>query len=454
MTVAADKILTVAGNFTIKSDASGTGSFLQDGTLNVVGNTIVQKYLPNTTTTGWTLAIPVKNATNSVFTGSPNIWFFNPAIANWQSFAGGTLNQMTGYVVRFPSITTVAFSGALNNGDMLRNNDLMRYTTPNNNYGWNYVGNPYPSPIDWDNAGITKTNVDAAVYFRKADGSPAYWVAGVGNNGGTNIIPAMQAFWVRVTYGQTSGSLKFTNAARLHGLNNSLKSAPNDLLSLNISNDSTSDETVIRFKDGATDLYDSDFDAVKMYAYNSSIPQIYSLLNNEEYAINALPISNANVSVPLGFKTHNAGNYKITASNLGSFNINESIVLEDLYDNVLTDLNQQNTYIFNAAAGTSTDRFIVHFNPITTTSNKSNMINKNVNIYSYNNAIYIANVNDKNATVTISDLIGREVLSQRLYNNRLNKVNADFVSGQYLVKVISDAKITVQKVYLNNVLKN
>jgi len=451
LTQPADKVLTVLGNFSIESDTVGTGSFIQLGSLNVVGSTTIQKFLPRTqTTTGWTLSVPVVSATNAVFTGADNIWYFDPYVANWQSFAGGTLNQMTGYVVRFPVTKTLLFSGPFNTGDMLRDNDLMRYATPNNNYGWNYVGNPYPSPIDWSSPGITRTNVDAAVYFRKTNGQAASWVGGVSNNGGTNIIPTMQAVWVKVTIGQTSGSLKFTNDARVHGANNSLKSAPADVLSLTLSNDTTSDETVIRFKDGATSLYDSEFDAVKMFAYSSSVPQIYTSINNNDYAINALPELTSNITVPLGFKTLNAGNLTIIAANQNSFN-NVSIVLEDLNDNILTDLNQQNTYSFNASPGTSTNRFVVHFNPVTTNNNDCNSTPVDSKIYSFGNAIYITNINDNNASVTIYNVLGQEVLLQKLLKCSLNKVNANLATGHYIVKVISNTKTVSQKVYLNNI---
>ena len=41
--------------------------------------------------------------------------------------------------------------------------------------GFNLVGNPYPSAIDWDAAsGWTKTNIDNAVYYFKASATDQY----------------------------------------------------------------------------------------------------------------------------------------------------------------------------------------------------------------------------------------------------------------------------------------
>ncbi len=61
--------------------------------------------------------------------------------------------------------------------------------------GWNLVGNPYPSPIDWDAAsGWTKTNVDNATYRHVNNATWASYVGGVGTNGGSQIYCFMSGF--------------------------------------------------------------------------------------------------------------------------------------------------------------------------------------------------------------------------------------------------------------------
>jgi hypothetical protein len=59
------------------------------------------------------------------------------------------------------------------------------------NDGWNLVGNPYPSTIDWDASfRLDKTGINNAIYMRD-NGllSPVYatYVGGVGTNGGLEI---------------------------------------------------------------------------------------------------------------------------------------------------------------------------------------------------------------------------------------------------------------------------
>jgi len=448
LTLNNSSILSVNGDFIIESDATGTGSFIQDGTLNVSGDIIVQKYLPNTTISGWTLSVPVQNTTNEVFNGSDNIWFFNTSVAEWQSFGTGQLEQMTGYVVRFPVTTTLEFEGVLNNGTMIRN-DLIRSDSPNN-FGWNYVGNPYPSPIDWDaNPGISRTNLNNAIYFRNWDGGVDAYVDGQPVNNGTNIIPSMQAFWVQVASGQTNGSLQITNEARLHASNDTYKATTANVLSLKIQRDGFTDETVVRFRELATPNFDGEFDAAKMFSYNEAHPQIYTFTQQgEDLAINALPQLTGHTIVPITFKTGTTGTHTIIASGLNTFENGISISLEDLDNNTLTDLSQNNTYTFSTSAGTNNNRFLLHFNPSTAEIVGNETSQNQIEIYTYDNAIYISNVTEENTTVHIYNVLGQEVLSQQLVANTLNKVNTNLATGQYVVKVTGLAKVASHKVFL------
>ncbi len=67
--------------------------------------------------------------------------------------------------------------------------------------GWNLVGNPYPSTIDWNAAsGWGKNNINATIYIRDngtGSGQYATWNGVVGTNGGSQYIAAGQAFWVK-----------------------------------------------------------------------------------------------------------------------------------------------------------------------------------------------------------------------------------------------------------------
>src|SRR5690606_22364142 len=95
--------------------------------------------------------------------------------------------------------TTVDLTGTLNNGTV--NMGTLSYAGPTagNNAGWHLLGNPYPSPIDWDN--VTRpASMGAAVYAYQStgryDGQYRFYVPGVGGTLTDGIIPMMQGFFV------------------------------------------------------------------------------------------------------------------------------------------------------------------------------------------------------------------------------------------------------------------
>ena len=67
--------------------------------------------------------------------------------------------------------------------------------------GWNLIGNPFVSTIDWDDAGWTKTNMDNVIYVwdhAANSGAGAYltW-NGTAGSLGSGLIPPFQGFWVK-----------------------------------------------------------------------------------------------------------------------------------------------------------------------------------------------------------------------------------------------------------------
>jgi hypothetical protein len=200
----------------------------------------------------------------------------------------------------------------------------------------------------------------------------------------------------------------------------------------------------------ATEQFDGAYDASKMLSTNDNDPQIFSILSsNEELTINIYPELTTNRIVTLGFNTQVSGLFSITAGDLSAFDNNISIILEDHYDYVFTNLRQQNTYQFNSGVANTNDRFVLHFNITASYINPGTVMPNDINIYTYNNVIYIANILDDNAMVTIYNMLGQEILSQRLANITLNKVNTNLATGQYIVRVIGNTKVASQKVFVN-----
>ena len=135
---------------------------------------------------------------------------------------------MQGYSANFGSLSvadTVTLNGIVNNGPL-----SVTLYNHNNTYtkGYNLVGNPYPSPINWDaGAGWTKTNIDNALYYFQASTTDQYggtystYINGVSSDGkATAVIPSMQGFFIHVTDGSypVTGTLSMNNSVRITDL--------------------------------------------------------------------------------------------------------------------------------------------------------------------------------------------------------------------------------------------
>lgn len=83
-------------------------------------------------------------------------------------------------------------------------------------YGWNLVGNPTPSTINWNAlSGWTKTNMDGTIYiWDPATSSYKSWNGTTGNLG-SGLIAPFQAFWVKAN--TTGPSLKCDNGVKTTG---------------------------------------------------------------------------------------------------------------------------------------------------------------------------------------------------------------------------------------------
>ena len=66
----------------------------------------------------------------------------------------------------------------------------------------------------------------------------------------------------------------------------------------------------------ATNDFDDEFDAGKMFAIASKRALIYSVMNGENYSINSIPWPETKTVIPLTLKIPEAGTYKIKRTQL------------------------------------------------------------------------------------------------------------------------------------------
>jgi PKD repeat protein len=139
--------------------------------------------------------------------------------------------------------------------------------------------------------------------------------------------------------------------------------AQTDALKLRIDGNNYSDETIIRFAQGATADFDGDYDAWKMFSINTQVPAIYTQIDSvSPLSINALPELVHKWTIDLYTDIHVAGTYTFTPQELGPFQPGVCISLEDISTGNYYDLRsgQQPSFTLPVTTG-SAPRFRVHF---------------------------------------------------------------------------------------------
>ena len=364
---------------------------------------------------------------------------------------GKGYSTMYSYQNGAPTTKTLEFIGSLNNGTY----SMPLSFTTGQGEGWNLVGSPYPSAIDWDAvSGWTKpAEMNNSIYFwdnslNGGIGNFTYYLGaegsnqGVGVSGGSRYIPPMQGFFVKTSAVTT---LVMDNGIRVHNNTPFYKDGnTNPLIRLQVVNGSYSDETVVRFDANATSGADNAYDCWKLFA--SDVPQLSTVTtDNVNMAINTFPQAESDLIVPLQLNAGVTGNFTIRATEILNFN-DSQVMLEDKILNITQDLTQNPAYSFTASIGDNPDRFNLHFKSVNGINDPSE--NK-LNIYSCGKTVYInpGTVN-LHGQVVIYDILGKPVVTKQLEGTSLYCLHLNITPGCYIVKVITGNNVYSQKVVI------
>jgi autotransporter-associated beta strand protein len=482
LTVNAGKQLTVSttltnsGTLNLLSDATGTATILTPGTTTIPGTFNVNQALTGKTggsTRGWWyISSPISNATAAVFNvagGTNKLWYYDEVNGSagpaYKTITdnGTALNAGSGYVASIGGgDATYTFTGTLNNGDITINPS--RTGTTAGKRGFNLVGNPYPSFLDWNSTDLVKTNLRSTIWYRTlASGSLTGTMTfdtfdgtigtGNGQNGTvTRYIPPMQTFWVRVDADpvspatQSTGTLTFKNTARSHQdqsvAGNRLRvpakaNLEAQLVRLKVSNGINSDEAILVGDANASDAYDS-YDSEKMTNNDASIPEIFTLAGTEELVINHLNSLNPDKEVTLGFRPGQTGPFSINVTEITNLAADTKVMLLDKLLGTQQELTIGTPYNFTTANATATnDRFSILFKSASVVSGLNNAsTNQNITVYSNpNNRItVISNSGNNDQSVSVYNAVGQKLVTQKL-TGTTTEVGNTFTSGVYLVSV-------------------
>jgi len=376
------------------------------------------------------ISAPVSNAVSGMFITGNTLQEYTEPAGHYDDILtpAEPLTPVKGFELTGGSLLTATFAGPLNTGVQ---SYLSTYTFGAGN-GWNLVGNPYPSSIDWNaSSGWTKTNVNASIYIRNNSGW-AVWDGTWGANGGTQYIAPEQGFFITAS---ANGTLGMNNDVRVHNNTTFFKNSDAGeytMVRLEVSGNGYADEAIVWFLSSATPEFDGAYDAYKLYGDVAVAAQIYTL-GSIPLAINALPETN---TVPLGIHAGANGNYTIAATGIRNLSL---LNLEDtktgIFTNLLTDV-----YTFNLVPGENELRFLLHFGP-TAVKEKATPTD---NIYSYKQTVYVDMKEQLKGEIFIYAVSGQLVATEtaKLGLNKITLANG----GIYVVRLVTDHAIVVRKV--------
>lgn len=381
---------TTGYDFTLISNVSGTARI---GTItggDITGNIVQQRYIYNGPTNWRQVAAPVGSITlqdwnddiiTAGFPGSdyPNMNGFYSIATYTENTAGpkeygyvpptsitDPVDPLKGYYVYIgPLSVTLDVKGP---PKKFNQSFSVSYTPSagSTEDGWNLLSNPYPSAIDWDASGWTRSGTDQVLYvWNPSINQYATYVGGVGTNGGSQYIPSSQAFWIRAI--SSSPSVGLTENVKTAQDPLYMRSAnPNlpYLLKLDLSTSNGTDEAVVRFDNAGSDYFDVGYDAYKLASSDTSAPYMATTLDSTEFfAVNTMGPLTSDRVVPLSVWRTTSGTFTISRDSVSDMPSGACIILEDLETGTVTPLPEGGSYTYYHTGGDSAVRFLLHFSP-------------------------------------------------------------------------------------------
>jgi hypothetical protein len=374
----------------------------------------------------------------------------------WHVKSAGNLTDGRGYAAMAYGASTVnlQFNGTVNNGTVSyaglgnSNGTMTDPLSGTITRGWHMVANPYPSPITFglNNADLTAMNFDAQVQVWNA--ATNTWSPSVSNA----ILPVGQGFQIRNS-GSTPRTFQTTNALRTATSATFLSTPWDQFLTVNLESGNQSMPTIIFFDEEATDAYDGQLEANRLFG-GAEVPVIYTKINDtEKMAFNGYsPVFTGTKTVPMGiYDGMNPGNFTLRFQDVTTLQ-NMTVTLEDTKLNAFQNVQEGFEYVFTAEAGDNQDRFKVHFNLI----DNSGIDNQNASVFQL-----FPNPAEDNVQITFSDaktgytiqlydLNGKRLSAREIPSGTPN-VNFSletFAPGMYMMEAISEDGVRSVKKFI------
>ena len=476
-----DVYYDLINNGTITIEDDGAMLSRENVPVSGTGSYTVKRDSPNYTNryfySYW--STPIDESSSTIATIFPSVggynYFWNASATNaaWSN-SHTDMEVGRGYAFRANhfNVETATFTGTVNNGDIVEN---VYYTIDpgSGESGYNIIGNPYPSAIDWESFQDDNSDeIQGTVYYWRQTDAP------IGDNlasdyieynsTGSNPLGAAdgnigtaQGFAVQAKSG-TAGTVTFKNSHRVIANNtqffrpnssgvftpettNTSNNQTDGRLSLRMSGNGVYATQLIGFIPEGTMGYEEQYDGP--FINEGSSLEFYSYINTDKMSIQALPeLSNTNYEVPLGYQVLSSATYTIQID-AEYLNPAFDIILEDRYEGIFTDL-RQTTYSFTTTPTEENDRFFLKVQSRNTLSVEDvEAVETQTNVLFKGEELQIITNRTDFKTITLYDISGKQII-QRAYTNTL--AIPQLSRGIYIVKLTTENGITIAKKILKS----
>lgn len=315
--------------------------------------------------------------------------------------------------------------------------------------GLNCVGNPYPSAIDWDLVTLNEDIHKTAYFFDPVTNAISmYQQGGVSINGADQYILTSEAFSIKT---DATNNFEVDNSARVHYFNNPVKEKEtfDNYIKLKVSNLVLSDETVIRFTNLASENFENEFDAVKLFT-NVLPSQLYSYSNadlSEPLAINTINLPVGSYTIPFALNNTIMGQHTIDASEM-NFPPNVGVTLKNLENNESQDLKANPVYAFNLLNTVGEYNFELVFDGFVGIDETFDY--GDVNVYSSGKDIFFILNTKLPLNYQVYDINGKLILTNKLYTEGTSQISTNLQTGIYFVRTQSDEIVNNFKIFIQN----
>ncbi|HAG15944.1 MAG TPA: hypothetical protein DCG69_05385 [Bacteroidales bacterium] len=448
--------------FVIKANSSGTGSVIIYG---ISDNGTMEHYFIDTRLQSWQfIASPIENAKSAIYEGDYMMYYYEPQQRYVSIIATDVaLKVGRGYSVLKRQDPIEKYEGMLNGGTIklptLTNSLSIPYSTAVMS-GWNLIGNPYPSSIDWDKVEIpTKMHGQVSVWIvTDQDGEFVsdwkVWVKGFGDNEAHFIQPG-EGFFVFTNETET---LSFNSTIQAHYFGeNSAKGLPDgeilensEVMEIKASGNNVSSSFHFRFLDEALFGFDSELDAFKMLSESPKMPQIYFKTPETILAANSIPHPSENDTLHLSFSAGIEGAYQLDFEGFANFDYAQNFYLKDNLSGEIRNLRLNPNVKFNHKLSDPENRFDLLFGLISGTDDVAGQ--DETSIFYAAGKMYVKTelLQTENLQLEIRNLLGQTVYSGKYSSEFENGKSIALPNATYLVSLRENAYLFSKKVAVFN----